>query len=67
MGADDKHAQTEQQRAPTLQTGQVGILGFGFQEMREASVSVAKTTTLRKREMKVSRAGGRQTAQQQKH
>lgn len=50
MGADDRHAQTEQQRAPTLQTGQVGILGFGFQQMREASVSVAKTTTLRKRE-----------------
>lgn len=33
--------------APTLQTGEVGILRFGLQEVREASVSVAETTALK--------------------
>lgn len=33
--------------APTLQTGEVGVLRFGLQEVREASVSVAETTALK--------------------
>lgn len=31
---------------PTLQAGEVGVLRFGLQEVREASVSVAETTAL---------------------
>lgn len=34
---------------PTLQAGEVGILRFGLQQVREASVPVAKTTTLQSR------------------
>lgn len=36
-----------QSTAPTLQAGQVGVLGFGFQQVRKTSVSVAETTTLK--------------------
>lgn len=49
--ADSRHttalsANHTRDGTPTLQAGEVGVLRFGLQEVREASVSVAETTAL---------------------
>lgn len=50
--AIESERKTQRRERHTLQTGEVGILRFSLQQVREASVPVAKAAALRKKSRK---------------
>lgn len=48
---------SERVSEPTLQTGQVGVLRFGLQQVRKTRVSVTETTTLHTQDRERQQSG----------